>query len=121
MDKQILNKILEQVEKKITDKELPINLENIDTSDQDVVKILEMLNNISALFSETLTDYIDLLYKERIKSQDLGDNLRNPLAIIKGSVDMLEKSICAEQRKIYFNIIRQNLERIERCLEERKI
>ena len=86
MDEKTLNQLIEQVEMKISDKELPMDFDNIDIGDEDIVKIVEMLKKISTLFAETLSGYIDLLYKERKKNQDLGDNLRNPLAIIKGNI-----------------------------------
>jgi len=121
MDKKTLNQLIEQVEMKISDKELPMDFDNIDTGDEDIVKIVEMLKKISTLFAETLSGYIDLLYKERKKNQDLGDNLRNPLAIIKCNVDILTIKAHTEQERARFDIIKQNLDRIEKILENRKL
>lgn len=121
MDEKTLNQLIEQVEMKISDKELPMDFDNIDIGDEDIVKIVEMLKKISTLFAETLSGYIDLLYKERKKNQDLGDNLRNPLAIIKGNVDILTIKAHTEQERARFDIIKQNLDRIEKILEHRKL
>ena len=121
MDEKTLNQLIEQVEMKISDKELPMDFDNIDIGDEDIVKIVEMLKKISTLFAETLSGYIDLLYKERKKNQDLGDNLRNPLAIIKGNVDILTIKAHTEQERARFDIINQNLDRIEKILEHRKL
>ena len=121
MDEKTLNQLIEQVEMKIANKELPVIFDNIDMTDKDVVKIIEMLKKISTLFAETLSDYIDLLCKERKKNQDLEESLRNSLAIIKGNVDVLALMTYAEQGKLHIDIIKQNLDRIEKILENRKL
>lgn len=121
MDEKTLNQLIEQVEMKIENKELPVIFDNIDTTDKEVVKIIEMLKKISTLFAETLSDYIDLLYKEHKKNQDLEESLRNSLAIIKGNVDVLSLMPYAEQGKLHIDIIKQNLVRIEKNLENRKL
>lgn len=118
MNKFILNRIIEKVEQSIKEKELPFQFENLGESDEDIEKIIKAFEDVSYIFSEELSLYIDLLYKEKKRNQDLGEELRNSLAIIKGNVDILEKNWLEDKkmRDVYFDRIKESISRIEKCM-----
>lgn len=118
VNKFILNRIIEKVEQSIKEKELPFQFENLGESDEDIEKIIKAFEDVSYIFSEELSLYIDLLYKEKKRNQDLGEELRNSLAIIKGNVDILEKNWLEDKkmRDVYFDRIKESISRIEKCM-----